>query len=519
MSVVSGLLGSTKIKGSNQENGEYNVCLAANQNSVVHLIQENSTLLWDGSSLILPHLGEVKTSEEATVGNLAAIEVNVKGETQLEVLFNNSAAKPWSKRASFLRKFSKIFKRIPSGMKDVTRFALSNLLGSISYFYGTSFVLHSFEETVSETEPFELFTDIPSRATFPRGFLWDSGFHNLAIAEWDVALSLDILESWSKRIEPSGWVAREQVPGEEARRAVPVDYIVQNTQHANPPAMLLSLLKIARFANKMEDQDKIIRLKKITHHFERNLRWLIRTQRGIVHPQFCSKLKRSSTCPNILRLPVFRWRGRSQYHNLNSGLDDYPRGAFPNRYELHLDLACWVAFGVTAIRQLHTLLGIEGDLKERKQLDSIYKDVRSSLDLLHWDQQRKIYSDTTIGDDGSLVYTDHQGYVNLFPLIFGFIDKNSPKLKASLDLIEDEARLWTPYGLRSLSKSDTFYMKGDQYWTGPVWLNLNYLVLSSLHNVLISPFLIKSFIFRTTWIQKESTITKSTVFTLVSAVT
>lgn len=36
------------------------------------------------------------------------------------------------------------------------------------------------------------------------------------------------------------------------------------------------------------------------------------------------------------------------------------------------------------------------------------------------------------------------------------------------------------FGVRSLSASDSFYMKGDQYWTGPIWININYLLLSSL---------------------------------------
>ena len=39
------------------------------------------------------------------------------------------------------------------------------------------------------------------------------------------------------------------------------------------------------------------------------------------------------------------------------------------------------------------------------------------------------------------------------------------------------------YGIRSLSKSDSFYNHGDKYWTGPIWINLNYLIVSSLKKV------------------------------------
>lgn len=46
--------------------------------------------------------------------------------------------------------------------------------------------------------PYELFTAIPSRPFFPRGFLWDEGFHLLPILDWDIDFTYVVLESSSR---------------------------------------------------------------------------------------------------------------------------------------------------------------------------------------------------------------------------------------------------------------------------------------------------------------------------------
>lgn len=68
------------------------------------------------------------------------------------------------------------------GQEDVAaaKAALSNMLGGMGYFTGKSEVRGAGQDGDSALS-FEgnLFTAVPSRSFFPRGFLWDEGFHQV----------------------------------------------------------------------------------------------------------------------------------------------------------------------------------------------------------------------------------------------------------------------------------------------------------------------------------------------------
>lgn len=62
---------------------------------------------------------------------------------------------------------------------------------------------------------------------------------------------------------------------------------------------------------------------------------------------------------------------------------------------------------------------------------------------------------------------------------------NSLHLAAALRRLKDPAVLWTPFGLRSLSKSSTLHnayntQHDPPYWRGPIWININFLALAAL---------------------------------------
>jgi len=59
----------------------------------------------------------------------------------------------------------------------------------------------------------------------------------------------------------------------------------------------------------------------------------------------------------------------------------------------------------------------------------------------------------------------------------------SPHLEHILDLLYDPKHLWSSFGIRSLSASHPDFGQGENYWKGPIWIQMNYLTLRALYKV------------------------------------
>ncbi|XP_071948524.1 mannosyl-oligosaccharide glucosidase-like [Antedon mediterranea] len=408
----------------------------------------------------------------------------------------------------FEQKFGLVKKGYSAKQIKIAKAILSNLIGGIGYFYGSSIVKSKYTNKPVDYWESALYTAVPSRSFFPRGFLWDEGFHNLLISQWNPDISMDIIGHWLDLMNIEGWIPREQILGQEARSRVPDEFVVQNNENANPPTLFLSIQSILRTIDSKAETSKQF-ISRIFPRLKVWYNWYNTTQSGPVPSSY-------------------RWRGRDSKTDrelnpktLTSGLDDFPRASHPSDSERHIDLRCWMALAS----------GIMADLA--KQVDEpteVYKATHNLLtdnallDKLHWSPSKMIYSDfgnhsKTVflqrlqpppppkpqpgkrippppkmpmvrklkGSPPKETFVDSFGYVSLFPFLLQVLEPNSDKLGNVLKDLKDPNLLWTKYGLRSLSKSDPMYMKYNTehdppYWRGTIWINMNFLAVRALNH-------------------------------------
>jgi mannosyl-oligosaccharide glucosidase len=406
-------------------------------------------------------------------------------------------------KSAFTNLFKSVYAPKPPfdtpGYTTFSKAMLSNLLGGIGYFYGDSMAdrakLPEYEEkdlnfwtkveqarskAESEVvEPRELFSMVPSRQFFPRGFLWDEGFHLLVVLEWDLDLAMDIALSWFGLMDDDGWIAREQILGSELRSEVPPKFRVQYPQHANPPTLVLFVSALVDILagnktytghfSKYLDKPQLANdlLWSIYPLLNRHYQWFRSTQAGDLQ---------SYARPDYSANEAYRWRGRTPDHTLASGLDDYPRAQQPHPGELHLDALSWVGSMAKALNHIAEYLGQSQD---QGLFSRHLEAIKHNIEALHWSEDNQAYCDSTI-DNSTHALVCHNGYVSLFPFLVGLMEPTNAHLKAVLGLIKNETELWSPFGVRSLSRQDEYYRTGDDYWRSPIWVNINFMILEQL---------------------------------------
>lgn len=460
--------------------------------------------------------------------------------------------------------------------------AVAGLLGGLGSFRGRLLARkEAGGEELERLPAAALFSGVPSRNFFPRGFLWDEGFHGMLIVRWQPRIFLDILAHWLELQQASGWVPREVPLGAEQEARVPWQFLPQDPGVANPPSLLLplawlvgvaarpaspvadALSKRAGLASALELQKLVVRFGSAA--LPRLAAWFA----------FLDRSQRSSH-----KSRCYKWAGRSAAHCLASGLDDYPRGLLVNEDECHLDLHVWMTLFASTISALCRELGANTLLVANHQAVCLSPDwlgrAKSLNRSLHevfspagadapladflgkqpvskkgqvvvvppWRtdgrcgpefpsgggagecdpygggaccspsgwcggspdfcecpgcvRSKKLEDRKELFSNARPSHSPHLGYVSLFPVLLGLLKWDHPRARQLLEALQPETAkkktkgagtLWSPHGVMSLASGDALFRKGEDYWRGKIWGNMNYLAISALgrHATLTSP--------------------------------
>lgn len=322
----------------------------------------------DASARNGPQWGKGTSSANTVLVRLIAEEgvtINVSfGDAETVFDSEQHGQRAAAERRAFDKQFEDRFRlgqsSFAEAQQSMARDVLSNAVGGMGYWYGQSLV-RDVDIAAKHQEhlrnhpppanrpmpppppdvfpyfPAPLFSAVPSRSFFPRGFLWDEGFHQLLIRRFQPELTVDALSHWLDLMNAKGWIPREQILGPEARSKVPDEFVIQPSNNANPPSWFLVFEEMLK-EGRPQDLDFLRRA------FPRLQKWFAwyDTQRG--H-----------------RLHSYHWRGRKLRRDemnaltLTSGLDDYPRAAVPSEAERHVDLRCWMALAARVMARIAKL--------------------------------------------------------------------------------------------------------------------------------------------------------------------
>eukprot|EP01064_Diplonema_japonicum_P023392 TRINITY_DN33811_c0_g1_i1.p1 TRINITY_DN33811_c0_g1~~TRINITY_DN33811_c0_g1_i1.p1 ORF type:complete len:960 (+),score=176.40 TRINITY_DN33811_c0_g1_i1:53-2932(+) len=341
---------------------------------------------------------------------------------------NGDDYKEYYKKGAMLfeQKFQRAFpKSLTEKELLAGQYAISNLVGGAGYWHG-KLKVHSSNGAV-ETDPISLYSFVPSRSFFPRGFLWDEGFHLKAVLQFDKALAAESLTSWMLTMrghaDPTvckgGWIPREQALGRAARSRVPDEFLSQDPNVANPPTLLSlvssSILTKSDLTPSMRDHCKsfgnlavgcseVLYDQKILGglllpYMEAWSVWLVDSQEANKAAYFETGLEPTE---DLIDTGLYTWRGRDAKDGrlvpmtLSSGLDDYPRSYWPSHHEAHLDLGCWVASSQTALAEIIESQGDEKatglDTEGQKYRTKAHAAIRA-IHTYHYDTEKNQYAD------------------------------------------------------------------------------------------------------------------------------
>jgi hypothetical protein len=281
---------------------------------------------------------------------------------------------------------------------------------------------------------------VPSRHTYPHLWFWDSAFHAL-IARWlrDPSLAHADLRTAVLQQRPDGMIPHET-------------YLEAGTAWGNWPdgdGQSSSITQLPILAHAVWETFRVSRdrdlLADLLPALQRYDRWLAR--------------ERDRDGDGLISL-THRWEGWDTSPRWDQGLDIEP-----------VDVNCFYYAQKLAIAQIARELG------DDRLANHYFEQARQVAQAIHakmWDQAAATFFDLQGPDETPVRVGTPAAFLTL---PFGLADP--AQAEALINQLVDPHRFWSTYPIPTVALDEPGFSARD-YWRGPTWINLNWLVIDGL---------------------------------------
>ncbi len=151
-----------------------------------------------------------------------------------------------------------------------------------------------------------------------------------------------------------------------------------------------------------------------------------------------------------------------------SGLDNSPRFDFEN----DMDAIDFSTYLCNDSKYLSMLFAEIGDTENAEYFKGVHESVKEKINALMWSEEDGLYYDRLF--DGTL--TGVASFASFLPMFAGLCSQS--RADKMVKVLLDEKRFWTAMPIPSMPKNSEFY--DVDMWRGCSWLNVNYFVILGL---------------------------------------
>ncbi len=281
---------------------------------------------------------------------------------------------------------------------------------------------------------------IPCRWTTPDRiphrfmWIWDSAFHSMAFAEYNLDMAKDCIRSVLSVQEEGGFISH-------------MSGVYGGFSNVTQPQVLS--WAVWNIYKKDENTEF---LREVAPKLKKFLLWTInnRDKNG-------NGLLEWFTEPDYIECKCGE-----------SGLDNSPRFDF----EIEMDAIDFSTYLCNDVRYLAYIYEVLGDTENADYFRNLHKNMREKINALLWSEEDGLYYDRLF--DGTL--TGVASPSSFLPMFAGLCSQSQAEkmVKALLD----EKSFWTAMPIPSMPKNSPYY--DVDMWRGCSWLNINYFLILGL---------------------------------------